>query len=302
MNNKVAVVKVDAAKFNSCVREAINLAGSLNPKDKARVVIKPNLCIANKSSEDGVTTDVRVVESVVAYLRKRARGCEITIVESVGVGSHSAEIAFKQLGYNKLSEKYGVKLCDLNNEPTVEKKFPQSLILKNLDVPLILDSMEYFISIAKMKRHCFERYSGIWKNQYGCIPQKELREQFHPFLSEMLFDLNRIFPTNLGIVDGITALEGSGPIEGKPKKMNLIICSKNPLSADIATIKIMGENPRRVPHVKYALTHGFEDSEKITFMGEKNTVCDDAFQFMNPLRHWWFRVGLYSRKLRAHSD
>lgn len=302
MSNKVAVVKVDTTKLNSCVQEAISLIGGISLEAKAKVVIKPNLCTARKSSDDGVTTDVRVVEAVVDYLRKRIRGCEIAIVESKGAESHSAETAFKRHGYNELAEKYGVNLCDLNKEPTVRKDFPQNVILKNLNVPKILASMDYFISIAKMKRHYFERYTGIWKNQYGCIPLKKFRNRFHPFLSEMLLDINRIFPPNLGIVDGITALEGPGPFEGEPKKMNLIISSKNPLSADIVTIKIMGEKPRSVPHIKYALTHGFERAEKITLMGETDisVVSGKAFQFMNPVRYWRWRVSLYLQKLRGY--
>ena len=159
--------------------------------------------------------------------------------------------------------------------------------------------MDYFISVAKMKRHNFERFSGAWKNQYGLIANRPLRIRLHPFVSEVLFDLNSMFYPDLSVIDGITALEGEGPIKGKPKRMNLIVCSNNPLSADIITAKIMGENPKRVPHIKYALTHGFRDAKNLFLMKETDIISgNNRFEFIKERDYLRVRRLLFLMKFR----
>ncbi len=297
MNNKVAVAKANKLKLNKCLEKTISLVGGFRPRDHAKIVIKPNLC-APRSPEDGVTTDVRVVAAVIDYIYRKKGNFEIYIVESNGLAR--PEITFKTLGYDELAEKYdNVHLCNLSKDSTVRVRVPQAKVLKSLRVPRILLSMDYFISVAKMKRHNFERFSGAWKNQYGLIANRPLRIRLHPFVSEVLFDLNSMFYPDLSVIDGITALEGEGPIKGKPKRMNLIVCSNNPLSADIITAKIMGENPKRVPHIKYALTHGFRDAKNLFLMKETDIISgNNRFEFIKERDYLRVRRLLFLMKFR----
>jgi len=297
LHNKVAVIKADEGKLNECLDKGISFVGGFRPRDQAKVIIKPNLC-APRPPENGITTDVRIVKAVIDYLNRKNGDCEISIVESKT--EESPDITFEQLGYYELAEKYdNVQLCNLSKDETVQVNVPQAKVLKNLKVPKTLLSMDNFISIAKMKRHLFERFSGAWKNQYGLIPNRPLRIKLHPFISEVLFDLNSMFYPDLTIIDGLTALEGNGPITGKPKKMNLVICSKNPLSADIVTAKIMGENPKRVPHIKYALTHGFKDAENLSSTLEPDMIYGkNKFEFVNEKDYLRLRFLLFRKKFR----
>jgi uncharacterized protein (DUF362 family) len=129
------------------------------------------------------------------------------------------------------------------------------------------------------------------------IPSRPLRIRLHPFVSEVLFDLNNLFYPDLSVIDGITALEGEGPIIGKPKRMNLIVCSRNPLSADIVTAKIMGEIPERIPHIKYALNHGFKDAKNIEIVGDKEVLSNKIrFKFRDETDYKNVRWFLYKQK------
>jgi uncharacterized protein (DUF362 family) len=295
--NKVAVVRANKDKLAKCLEKTITMVGGFRPRDRAQIVIKPNLC-APKSPETGVTTDVRVVEALLDYINRKNGNFEISIVESNT--DEKPDKTFRLLGYEELAEKYdNVHLCNLSKEPTVKVYVPQAKVLKWLKVPISLFSMDYFISVAKMKRHIFERYSGAWKNQYGLIPNRPLRIKLHPFISELLFDLNNIFYPDLSIIDGITGLEGRGPIKGKPKRMNLIVCSKNPLSADIITAKIMGENPRKIPHIKYALTHGFKNAENLILIDETDAFsANNKFEYINNRDYLRLRRNLFLKKFR----
>lgn len=297
MNNQVSVVKADRNQLNKCLEKAINLVGGFRPKDHAKIVIKPNLC-APKSPDEGVTTDVRVVTAVVDYIKRENETSEISIVESNT--EESPDTTFEKLGYAKLAEEYdNVCLCNLSKDSTVQVSFPQAKVLKSLSVPKTLLSMDNFISIAKMKRHNFERFSGVWKNQYGLISNRPLRIKLHPFVSEVVFFLNSMFYPDLSVIDGITALEGEGPVKGKPRGMNLIVCSNNPLSADIITAKIMGENPKKVPHIRYALTHGFKDAENLVLKKETDVISsNDRFEFIPETDYLRVQRSLFLKKFR----
>lgn len=299
MENKVSIVKAGKEDIFASVTEAIDLIGGFNPKPNSKVVIKPNLCSARKLSQDGVTTDVKVSEAVIKYIQKKADGCKITIVESDGE-SDSAEKAFEKNGYRNLTKEYGVDLCNLSKEPHEEVSLSNAKWLKTLSVPKILLSMDYLISIAKMKRHIWERFTGVWKNQYGLITNPQTRQSLHPFLSEALYDLNTRFRPNLCLIDGLKCLEGPGPVAGKPKEMNIIAASYDPLAIDVVATKLIGENPRNVPHLKYALNHGFEDSENAVLVGETDAFSNCAkFDFIpdNVYRRW--RFYLFRQKWRT---
>ena len=290
MSNLVSVVRVHE-DVNEAVRRAIDLVGGFNVNKRANVVIKPNLCSSTRSAESGVTTDVRIVEALIRYLQKTEENVEITIVEANSEGT--AIQAFRRHGYNDLREKYGVELCSLSRDNIVKMSLPNGKKLHTLEVPETLLFMDYFVSIAKLKTQVLEGYSGIWKNQFGCIPKRTVRPRLHPFLPEVLFDLNNVFKADLCLIDGITGLEGPGPLEGTPKRMDAIICGKNGLSVDVVGTRIMGFGPRQIAHLKYAIKH-FSDAENVSVVGDGADLIDtkDKFKFISKKQHLLYRIGL----------
>jgi len=69
MNNTVSVVDV-GNNIDIDVEKAINLAGGFSPFEGSTIAIKPNLCTARKSSESGVTTDIRVIEGLIKFFNE----------------------------------------------------------------------------------------------------------------------------------------------------------------------------------------------------------------------------------------
>lgn len=293
MKNKVSVIKTNENSLNKKIREAINLIGGFSPQDNTTIVIKPNLCSSMMSPESGVTTDVRVVDSVIQYLDNRVKGLQFRVVETnVNV---NADIVFTRLGYRILEKKYdNVQLCNLSEDRAQRIIIPDGKKLSVLELPETLLFMDYFISIAKLKRHVNERMTGIWKNQWGCLIDKTIRIPLHPYLSEGLFDLNSFLYPDLSIIDGIVGLEGPGPLEGNPVRMNRIICGKNPISVDIVATKMMSENPKRVPHLSYALKHGYQNAKNIEIVGDGYTTV--KFNFISNLQYRLYRIGLRLRR------
>lgn len=99
-----------------------------------------------------------------------------------------------------------------------------------------------------MKTHEFQRVTGAVKNQFGCIPGK-LKGEFHvkvpgPYeFAKMLVDLNLYINPRLYIMDGIFAMEGNGPRGGSPRKMDVLLFSRDPIALDATVCRLMNLDP-----------------------------------------------------------
>ena len=250
----IAIIKnCNMSHITEDVEKGISLTGGLklNPADV--VVIKPNLC-AIKGCETGATTDPRVVEGIIRCLQEKFGINNIYIVESDG-GQVLADMAFKLLGYERLAKKTNAKLLNLSKSPFSMKTFPNNVFLKKIRVPAIIESAKCFISVPKIKTHMACLITATLKNQYGCnpFPRKPI---YHKRLDDAIVDLNFAFKPNLIVVDGIVAMEGNGPVDGMPLRMNTLIVGRDPVAVDHLVTKIMGINPRKVNHLMKAEKRG----------------------------------------------
>jgi len=296
------VAIVDAANDEdvpSAVYSAINLAGGFSPSRNSRVLIKPNLCSAKRPPESGATTRVSVVDAVINYINEQKLNCEITIAE--GDSDRSADEAFRRLGYRELEKKYdNVRLVNLSRDRTLKIVPEKGRKLTAIEIPETLLFVDHLVSIANLKRHVNERMTGIWKNQWGLLPHKSVRVRLHPFLSEALFDVNSLFWPDLCIIDGINGLQGPGPLEGAPVHVGKILCSRDPIAVDVVAAKIIGESPRKVPHLNYALKRLRRRLDDVSTVGCSNEAAD--FRFITKRQYLLYRLSLRLRKMAQYAE
>ena len=294
MTYTVAVMDItDENEIEQAVYTGIELIGGFCPTEGSRIAIKPNLCSARRPPESGATTHVRVVEALINYIDERSKNCGFLVVESDS--DRTADEAFRALGYRELEKTHGnVKLVNLSKDKFVKFIPNDGKKLVTMEIPETLLSVDYFVSVANLKRHVFERLTGIWKNQWGCLSSKPVRMRLHPFLSEGLYDVNSVLWPDLSIIDAYTGLEGPGPIEGFPKHVGKMLFSRDPLAIDVVASKLIGESPKRVPHLKYALKKLHRNIEDIaTVGGEINSM---NFKFITSFQYWLYRASLRVRK------
>ena len=291
MNCRVACVKAFSENVEESLWKGIDLAGGFSPADGSCIVIKPNLCTSRKGI--GVTTDLEIVKALVNYIRLKTKDCEIIVVE--GNSDSSATVAFDKLGYTKWAETAGVKLQNISDDKVVKFVLPHGKRLRTLLVPETLLFMDYFVTVACLKRHAAEKLTCIWKNQYGCIPDKNVRLDMHPFMSEVLYDLNSVYWADLSIIDARVCLEGSGPIEGTPKPFGPIICSKNPLSADVFASRLVEGKAEKIPSIHYALKKGLGNASSIEVVGDF-TSRRIALRYISRMQYFLYRLGMWTRR------
>ena len=111
------------------------------------------------------------------------------------------------------------------------------------------------IGLSKLKAHGLTRLTGAVKNQFGCIPGI-LKGQFHARIADpytfatMLVDLNTLVRPRLYVMDAVMAMEGNGPRSGRPKPLNALLFSRDPIALDAIACKMIDLDPEFVPTSK----------------------------------------------------
>jgi len=232
-----------------------------------RVAIKTNLTGGTSSAPlpgiseiESYLTHPEIVGAMVELLRD-AGAKDVFVVEAV----YEKE-SWPHYGYEEMAKKLGVTLVDLNYaEPYKDfaKTSPGTnpFIYEDFTFNPILNEIDAFVSISKMKCHNVLGVTHTMKNLVGLVPYRfytlnandKYRSGFHGQASEMkkrlpsvVMDLNRARPVNLSIIDGILTTEGGeGPwiTALTPIKPGIILAGKNPVATDAVATAAMGFDP-----------------------------------------------------------
>jgi len=149
-----------------------------------------------------------------------------------------------------------------------------------------------------LKTHALTYFTGSIKNQWGCVPQYD-RILLHQYLDPMLAELHAIFKPKLSIMDAIIAMEGRGPANGKPRRMDLLLASRDSVALDATAMRLAGLDPLRCCHLMMTAEKGLGqwqeksiriDGEFAKFATEfEPAILDKAIGAMDYMtRYRWF--------------
>ena len=260
----VSIVKYE--KPLESVRKVVELSKLFDdlPKE-AKIFIKPNIVYWSSGPHPkwGVITTSRVMEDVVTILKEQGID-NITIGEGFG-SNEAAEDAFKKLGYNDLKERFGVKLINTNDRPHEKIDMGCEFLVNFASDPLKAD---YIINLPVLKTHSQAVVSLGMKNLKGFINIAS-RKKFHSAdpIKTLHFNVAQLpnnIPPCLTLIDGIYTLERGPSMDGKAHRTNVLIASKDILSADIVGAKTLGIEPSDVPH----LVQAAKDRDRSTSLSE----------------------------------
>jgi uncharacterized protein (DUF362 family) len=231
----------------------------------SKVLIKVNF-ITTMTWDTGATTDPIVVEALIQQLKPLP--VEIYVVESDATMTN-ADKAFDATGMSELCEKYAVEHLNLRYiEDQVKIKIPNGEALKDITVPRIVTESA-IISAAKMKTHMATKVTLGMKNMFGLLPDK-LKFKYHMMgISKVIVDINTVLKPHLTVIDGFVAMEGRGPTDGDPVKMNLIVAGKDPVATDATGARLMGIDPTEISHIRRAYQKGLGNIDDIEVVGAK---------------------------------
>ena len=264
MSSLVAVVKGERSHepvFKAL--DLINYKRALNGWDT--VLIKVNF-ITDKTWDTGATTDPMVVEAIILKLKELA--VKVYVVESDATLTN-ADRAFEKTGMLNMCKRNNVEHLNLRHlKERVRLIIPNGKALKNITVPRIVTESAV-ISAAKLKTHKDTGVTLGMKNMFGLLPEKFKGKYHLKGINKVVADINTVLKPALTLIDGFVAMEGSGPINGTPVKMNLIIAGTDTVATDSTACRIMGINPHEIKHIRWTHEKGLGKIDDIQVIGEK---------------------------------
>lgn len=222
---------------------------------RPRVFLKPNILTwcQGKFPKWGVITTSRLVHDLVVLLKERG-------IDDIFIGEGMVsmkprdpalcEAAYASLGYTRLQKRYGVQLLNIHLEPFQEIELGNGLHLRFNRQALESDVL---IDLPVLKTHAQTTVSLGIKNLKGLIDVSSRKKCHNPDPKRDLhFWVARLplpMPPMLTVIDGIYSLERGPGFDGKARRSNLLIASRDVLSADMVGSKILGHDPEQVPHL-----------------------------------------------------
>ncbi len=229
-----------------------------------RALIKVNF-ITTKMWDTGATTDPLVVEAIIHKLKELP--IEVYVVESDATMTN-ADKAFKSTGMEEMCERNDVSWINLRHEKDrVELKIPGGETLSSIKVPRTVTESA-IINAAKLKTHSETQVTLGMKNMFGLLPDKFKGKYHFKGIHQVIADINAVLRPALTIIDGFVAMEGRGPVHGRPVRMDTIIAGTDVVATDATACRVMGFDPHRVDHIRMGYERGLGEVDSVVVVGD----------------------------------
>lgn len=235
------------------------VCSTLRPGDK--VLVKPNLVSARNARLS--CTHPAVVTGTCSYLRDHR--VRVTVADSPAFGS--AQGVADAAGMTTPLAGLGLRVKTLDDPVPIRVGGTRAGISRAaMEADLILN-------LPRLKAHSQMRVTAGVKNLFGCVCglRKAVLHATHgdkgTRFEALIVDVMRALPPQVTIVDAVTAMHGTGPIDGEEYQLGLLAASGNTVAVDSTMYGILGLSSRDVPLWSECLRRGFRgaDPEEIEY-------------------------------------
>lgn len=284
-HSSVAVLTAEAYsdRLERQLFEGLNLF-RLNLSGKS-ILLKPNMV---EDLPGPVSTDPFLVGAAArCFLRMGA----LRVVVGEGPGhQRDTELLIHATGLEPQLAERGIEFIDLNRDEVRKVKLRANYSgLHELWLPRTVLTSDFIVSMPKIKTHHWAGVTLSLKNMFGVVPgikygwPKNLLH-WHG-IQESILDVCATVPIHFVIADGIAAMEGNGPLQGRPRQLNRIVLADDPVAADATCARLMGFEPARIKHIAEASRFlGNQDPERIRQLGDRPSASGRPFAVLPDFR------------------
>ena len=256
-------------------------AGLPDVKGK-RVLLKPNLVEFDNAT--AINTHPRVVIS--AFEAFRALGAQVMIGEGPGHRRDTLGLT-EEAGYWRHLRTLDDHFVDLNRDDV--KSTGAFLGRPDFYFPETLLGADLVVSLPKMKTHHWAGATLAMKNFFGLVPGSVYgwpKNLLHYYgIANSIVALNRRFRNTFAIVDGITGMEGNGPIQGQAKALGALVFGGDLLAVDATCCRLMGLDPAKIEYLQLAADLGATAIGQIDQRGENPAALRTDFKLIKEFEH-----------------
>lgn len=230
------------------VRQGLAALGGLGLfiKKGARVVIKPNICVAYGEWENAYTTNPWVVGALVKLCFEAGAG-SVRVMDYPFNGTVAK--AYKTSGIEAQVLANGGEMVQMTGYKFVPTMLPQGKEIKNIGVYDEILKADALINVPIAKHHSSAGLTLAMKNLLGVVDD---RVNFHPNFAQRLPDLATLIKPVLNVVDGMRILMASGPASGTKddvKQLNTLVFTSDIVAADAYATTFFGKKPQDLKHI-----------------------------------------------------
>ena len=184
-----------------------------------------------------------------------------------------------------------IRFVDLNRDEI--RKVPLQTPFTGLDclwLPRTILASDFIVSMPKVKTHHWAGVTLSMKNLFGVVPGVAYgwpKNLLHwKGIDRSILDINAAVPAHFVIADGITGMEGNGPLHGSPRNLGRIVLADDSVAADFVCTRLMGLNPLRVNYLAQAAEFlGNGMPERIVQLGEPMPHTMQPFAVLPEFAH-----------------
>ncbi len=215
-----------------------------------RVFLKPNM--VEYEAGTAINTDPLVVIGAAVAFR-RAGAAAVIVGEGPGHRRDTEYLLASTGLYDHLKDER-IRFVDLNQDDVREVALRSRFTgLEKLSLPVELLASDVIVSMPKLKTHHWAGMTASMKNFFGTVPGAVYgwpKNILHVHgIDASILDLNATIQPHLAILDAVTAMEGDGPIMGKPRHVGFVGMSRDLVSLDATAARVIGLDPARLGYL-----------------------------------------------------
>jgi len=258
--NKPDLAVARGSEPEELVRRALAAFGGMEtfvPRG-ARVVVKPNICVAYHTYEYAATTNPWVVGALVK-LAYEAGASSVQVFDFPFGGS--AQEAYVRSGIEEQVKAAGGEMMPMPGFKYISTDVPQGVDLKRTKAFKDALEADILIDVPIAKHHGSARLTLGMKNLMGLIQD---RGAIHQNLGQRIADLATLFHPTLTVVDAVRILMNHGPSGGNledVKKLDTVIVSPDIVAADSYATTLFGLQPGDIAYIAAATKMGLGNSD-----------------------------------------
>ena len=256
------------ADLTDVVARGLDLLG-VSVRDR-RVFLKPNM--VEYEANTAINTHPAVIAAAAeAVLKAGAR--EVVVGEGPG-HRRDVEYLLEGTGLDEKLRDLKLRFVDLNHDDVravpLKSRFTK---LDSLWLPVELLRADLVVSMPKLKTHHWAGMTASMKNLFGTVPGAVYgwpKNLLHARgIEQSIIDLTATVRPQLTIVDAVVAMEGDGPIMGRPRPVGCLVMGTDLVAVDATCARMIGLNPSKMPYLSVASRFlGNIDPSRIAQVGE----------------------------------
>jgi uncharacterized protein (DUF362 family) len=216
------------------------------------VLLKPNLV---EDLPGPVNTNPALIGAA-AHCFLRLGAGRVVVGEGPG-HQRDTELVMHAGGIEDILSEPKIQFVDLNRDELVRVPLKANYSgLGELWLPRSVLASNIVVSMPKMKTHHWAGVTLSLKNMFGIVPGMKYgwpKNLLHwSGIHKSVLDICATVPIHFVIADGITGMEGNGPLQGTTRELGKLVLADDPVAADATCARLIGLEPARVEHIRLA--------------------------------------------------